>query len=177
MIHTLKRYRAPIRQQLLFFKLAVQASNKETPKLHITCPSGVEPAGRWWIHITALRWRHNERDGVSNHQPHDCWLNRLFRRPASLAFVPGTHRWSVNSPHKGPVTRKMFPFDDVIMEGPAMQKASHHLGTTFDPGREHAGQTYLLWETHGVLSVDNPDWVLFGYTPTKYSKSHVMNAR
>ena len=28
----------------------------------------------------ALPWRHNERDGVSNHQPHDCLLNRLFRR-------------------------------------------------------------------------------------------------
>ena len=27
-----------------------------------------------------LQWRHNERDGVSNHQPHDCLLNRLFRR-------------------------------------------------------------------------------------------------
>ena len=27
-----------------------------------------------------LRWRHNERDGVSNHQPHDCLLNRLFGR-------------------------------------------------------------------------------------------------
>ena len=34
---------------------------------------------------------------------------------ASLAFVWGIHRGPVNSPHKGPVTRKMFPFDDVIM--------------------------------------------------------------
>ena len=34
---------------------------------------------------------------------------------ASLAFVWGIHRWPVNSPHKWPVTRKMFPFDDVIM--------------------------------------------------------------
>ena len=25
-----------------------------------------------------LQWRHNDRDGVSNHQPHDCLLNRLF---------------------------------------------------------------------------------------------------
>ena len=29
---------------------------------------------------TALHWRHNGHDGVSNHQPHDCLLNRLFRR-------------------------------------------------------------------------------------------------
>ena len=34
---------------------------------------------------------------------------------ASLAFVRGIHRWPVNSLHKRPVTRKMFPFDDVIM--------------------------------------------------------------
>ena len=34
---------------------------------------------------------------------------------ASLAFMMGIHRWPVNSPHKWSVTRKMFPFDDVIM--------------------------------------------------------------
>ena len=34
----------------------------------------------------------------------------------SLAFVRGIHRWPVNSPHERPVTRKMFPFDDVIMK-------------------------------------------------------------
>ena len=36
---------------------------------------------------------------------------------ASLAFVRGIHRSPVNSPHTWPVTRKMFPFDDVIMKG------------------------------------------------------------
>ena len=35
---------------------------------------------------------------------------------ASLAFVRGFHRWPVNSPHKGPVTRKLFPFDDVMVD-------------------------------------------------------------
>ena len=35
--------------------------------------------------------------------------------PASLAFLRGIHRWPVNFPHKGPVTREMFPFNDVIM--------------------------------------------------------------
>ena len=40
---------------------------------------------------------------------------RKHQNSASLAFVRGIHRWPVNSPHKGPVTRKMFPFDDVIM--------------------------------------------------------------
>ena len=40
---------------------------------------------------------------------------RKHQSSASLAFVPGMHRGPVKSPHKGPVTPKMFPFDDVIM--------------------------------------------------------------
>ena len=40
---------------------------------------------------------------------------RKHQSSASLAFVRGIHRWPVNSPHKGSVTQKMFPFDDVIM--------------------------------------------------------------
>ena len=42
---------------------------------------------------------------------------RKHQSSASLAFVRGIHRWPVDSPHKGPVTRKTFPFDDVIIEG------------------------------------------------------------
>ena len=41
---------------------------------------------------------------------------RKHQSPASLAFVREIHRWPVNSPHKGPVTRKMFPFHDVNVE-------------------------------------------------------------
>ena len=40
---------------------------------------------------------------------------RKHQSSASLAFVRGIHRGPVNSAHKWPVTRKMFPFDDVIM--------------------------------------------------------------
>ena len=40
---------------------------------------------------------------------------RKHQSPASLAFVRGIHRGPVNSLHKWPATRKMFPFDDVIM--------------------------------------------------------------
>ena len=42
-------------------------------------------------------------------------VDKKCQSSASLAFVRGIHRGSVNSPHKGPVTWKMFPFDDVIM--------------------------------------------------------------
>ena len=42
-------------------------------------------------------------------------VQRKHQSSVLLAFVRGIHRIPVNSPHKGPVTRKMFPFDDVIM--------------------------------------------------------------
>ena len=72
--------------------------------------------------IRLLQWRHNDHDGVSNHQPHGCILNRLFRRRLKktskhrvTGHCAGNSPGPVNSPHKGPVTRKIFPFDDVIM--------------------------------------------------------------
>ena len=40
---------------------------------------------------------------------------RKHQSSTSLAFVWRIHRWPLNSRHKWPVTRKMFPFDDVIM--------------------------------------------------------------
>ena len=72
--------------------------------------------------LLTLEWRHNGVDSISNHQPHDCLLNhsdadqRKHQSSASLAFVRGIHRGPVNSPHKWPVTGKMFPFDGVIMQ-------------------------------------------------------------
>ena len=53
-----------------------------------------------WLPMSSastFQWRHNGRDSVSNHQPHDCLLRR---------------HWPLcrNSPHKWPATRKMFPF-------------------------------------------------------------------
>ena len=70
----------------------------------------------------ALLWRHNGHDSVSNHQPHGCLLNRLFRRRSKktsklrvTGLCVGNSPGPVNSPHKVPDTRKMFPFDDVIM--------------------------------------------------------------
>ena len=71
--------------------------------------SRVGTRGKKW-----LRWRHNDHDGVSNHQPHGCLLNCLFRRrskkPSKLrvtGLYAGSSPGPVNSPHKGPVTRKM----------------------------------------------------------------------
>ena len=52
---------------------------------------------RWWyqhstLHMLSLKWRHNEHDGASNHQPHDCLLNVCSRhrsKKASMLRVTG----------------------------------------------------------------------------------------
>ena len=55
--------------------------------------------------------------GVSTVYPNVCSGTGQIKHhsSASLAFVRVIHRWPVNSPNKWPVTRKMFPFDDIIM--------------------------------------------------------------
>ena len=57
---------------------------------------------------------------------------RKHESSAWLAFVWGINRGSVNSPHKWPVTRKMFPFDDVIMK------------------QKHPGRTYPRIDVHNI---------------------------
>ena len=61
----------------------------------------------WFVELS-LRWRHNDHDGVSNHQPHGCLLNRLFRRrskktsnPRVTGLCVGNSPGPVNSPQKG----------------------------------------------------------------------------
>ena len=70
----------------------------------------------WYlVALNTLQWRGNGRNGVSNRQPHDCLLNRLFRRRTKktsklrvTGLCAGIHRWPVKFPHKGPATRKCF---------------------------------------------------------------------
>ena len=57
---------------------------------------------------------------------------RNHQSSASLAFVQGIHRGPVYSPHKWPVTRKMFPFDDVIMLGDKMDLTVAGIRWTYD---------------------------------------------
>ena len=87
--------------------------------LHVECINDCYSSVRCtvnWIRQVSLQWRHNGRDSVSNHQPQECLLNRVFRRRSKkrsklrvICLCEG------NFPHKGPVTQKMFPFDDVIV--------------------------------------------------------------
>ena len=71
-----------------------------------------------------LQWHHNGCNGISNHQPQDCLLNLLFifrcrsKKTSKLwvtGLCAGNSPVTGEFPHKQPVTRKMFPFDDIIM--------------------------------------------------------------
>ena len=80
------------------------------------CPCG------WSV---SLQWRHNGPNGVSNHQPHYCLLNRLFRsKSKKTSTLRVTGLCVGNSPVTGEFpaqmasNAEMFPFDDVIMIGP-----------------------------------------------------------
>ena len=56
----------------------------------------------------SLRWRHNEWDSVSNHQPHDCLLNRLSGHRSKKTSKPRvTGLWTGNSPETGEFPAQM----------------------------------------------------------------------
>ena len=56
---------------------------------------------------------------------------RKHQSSASMAFVMGIHRPPVNFPHKGPVTRKMFPFDDIIVSWRVDPSCAHNSDVTW----------------------------------------------
>ena len=78
------------------------------------------------VNLWGLRWRHNGRDSVSNHQPLDYLFKRSFRRRSRetsklrvTGLCAGNSPGTGEFPHKWPATRKMFPSDDVIMGIPS----------------------------------------------------------
>ena len=90
---------------------------------------------------------------------------RKHQSSASPAFVRGIHRGPVNSPHKWPVTRKMFPFDDVIMlpvksrvnsanssHWTSPVRVDHHRATEYHSRRPERCRTLILvhrpWARH-----------------------------
>ena len=130
-----------------------------------------------FIYDTTLQWRHNEPDGVSNHQPHDCLLNRLFNhrsKETSKLRVAGLCEGNSLVTGEFPVQRasnakKMFPFDGVIMSSDcelnvvveeletvcleAPMKALTHLPRTkWPPFRRRHFQTHFLDEKGWFLT-------------------------
>ena len=104
------------------------------PKPH-SCTRLQPVCSNRWINISYVCW-HSREASISTHYDdvimtmlasqitsltvvylivYSAVNQRKYQSSASLAFVREIHRGPVNFPHKWPVTRKMFPFDDVIM--------------------------------------------------------------
>ena len=133
-----------------------------------------------------LPWRHNELAGVSNHQPYDCLLNRLFRRRSKktsklcvTGLCVGNSPGPVNSPHKGPVTRKMFPFDNRFHVMISLSKKEtpidiQWVSLPFIKGHRHFLGCYTMQGYNSWLNVSfgpfnrwgQSMWVLYSMGPT-----------
>ena len=86
---------------------------------------------------------------------------RKHQSSASLAFVRGIRGWPVNSPHKWPVTRKIFPLDDVIMIHINISYRGSHLPLSFL-------HTVSIWSPYWLSHcfrwanmINSSRWVLF----------------
>ena len=88
---------------------------------------------------------------------------RKCQSSTSLALVRRIHRWPVNFPHKEPVTRKMFPFDDVIMVAKGMCLGSYII--------QHVGRSLTHWDrvTHVWAMFTNPEGQNWRLVNTKFS--------
>ena len=92
----------------------------------------------------SLQWRHNGCDGVSDHQPHYCLLHHLFgsksKKTSNLratGLCTGNSPLPVNSPHKWPVTRKMFHLMTSSYHGVVIVYKYHLLTVTPPPSLPH----------------------------------------
>ena len=112
-------------QELLFLRYVWQqnAGDESIKRTSISSNCGITGCcfpGQWVMHyndvimstvasqITSLQIVYSSFYSDADQRKHQSC--------ASLAFVRGFHQWPVNSPQKGPVTRKMFPFDDASMD-------------------------------------------------------------
>ena len=94
----------------------------------------------------SLQWRHNDHDGISNHQPHVCLLNHLFRRRSKktsklrvTGLCVGNSPGPVNSRTKGQLRGKCF-----------------HLMTSSCNGSWPVCHQAIMWPKTELLSVELP---------------------
>ena len=108
----------------------------------------------------ALQWRHNARDGVSNHQPHGCLLNRLFRRESKkTAKLRVAGLCAGNSPGIGEFPAQMASNAENVSIWWRHHDFTHNWsnrGTTWQQL-----QTYILGGLWYIL--DDDTWVLVIY--------------
>ena len=79
---------------------------------------------------------------------------RKHQSSASLAFVREIHRGPLNSPHEWPVTRNMFPFDDVIMIGIPIEKRRFHIRPISKMVISFTGKTTIRAQVASDIGID-----------------------
>ena len=139
------------------------------------------PCKHGWIDNEKLQWRHNGRDGVSNHLLHHCLLNRLFgRRSKQTSKLRVTGLCAVNSPGTGEFPTQVasnakhasiwwrhhesLPFH-VLLEQPRDQ--SHQ------PRPEPAKQPQTLTKLTALFAPMTV-WHLLDYLDTENNTSHIQ---
>ena len=88
---------------------------------------------------------------------------RKHQSSVSLAFVRGIHQWLMNSPHKGPVTWNMFPFDDIIMW--TMILMSCHMVKSLQIISRSGTRRLTLWGPY--LQISCRDWTFNTLRPRR----------
>ena len=127
--------------------------------------------------------------GASNHQPPGFLLDRLFRskkisKLRVTVLLLGIHRSPVNSPHKWPVTRKMFPFDDNIsLQWPAtfivdpLKRWNSHITCLLINGYTHTS-IYIntIWRIDYIENKSRREYqqptLISRYKPSSHVLSH-----
>ena len=94
--------------------------------------------------LATLQWRHNGRDGVSNHQPHHCLLNRIFRRRSKkTSELRVTGLYARNSPVTG--------------EFPAQMASNAENGSIW--WRHHEERRDALINVNQLCPTDKPNFI------------------
>ena len=94
--------------------------------------------------IMGVRWHLKSPASQLFTQPFVQAQIKKNQSSASLAFVRGIHQWPVNSPYKWPVTRKMFPSDDIIMRHTFWRPKDR-----FSPSKNLTQPPYMVWHQKG----------------------------
>ena len=134
---------------------------------------------------STLQWRHNGRDSVSNHQPHDCLLNRLFRRRSKKTpKLRVTGLCMGNSPGTGEFPAQMASYAEKVSiwwrHHDMWFSAARRPATLYQSCHEGMGyyaKTYFNFGTrvvvlNGVCLFVPPDWrycVLHAVKPASIS--------
>ena len=128
------------------------------------------------IVLKSSQWRHDERNGASNHKPHDCLLKCLFRyrsKKTSKLRVAGLCEG--NSPVTGEFPaqradmRKIFPFDDVIMWYMTMMPRCVHYIYKWE--KYQVGSRIWWIKVYGQLYFINLEFIKLEWVSWKYFRS------